>query len=211
MVNNANLDLLPDRFGSADQAVLAVTASVDLNSDVMLGGYIVFSREHEHYRISRPASTGEYPRVEFNDRGILSVNSDFKFCGTYCTADTAGARRLAIEHGEQALYRNFFAPACLARMIRQDLSLRACAGYWLAPDSAVLKFRSHGDEKAYELMAQPSRIEDALISETRSMSSFIQQVAKAGDLLVLRTSHFPGLWASLGAVPVDWLAPVQAN
>ena len=101
MPNTENLNLLPDYFGSADQAVLALAASVDTNPDSMLGGFIVFSRGFEHYRISRPASIEGYPWVEFNEQGVLALDPDLDFCGTYCTTDTAGAREIADAHGEQ--------------------------------------------------------------------------------------------------------------
>ena len=211
MPNTENLNLLPDYFGSADQAVLALAASVDTNPDSMLGGFIVFSRGFEHYRISRPASIEGYPWVEFNNQGVLALDPDLDFCGTYCTTDTAGAREIAAAHGEQAVFRNFFSPVFLARMIQQDLKLRACAGYWLAPDNAVLKFRSFGAATAGNLIAQAPVILSGLIAQTRSMRSYIRQVARAGDLIVLQTSHFPGLWTPLGAVPVDWFAPLQSN
>lgn len=211
MAYDVVLDLLPEHFGSADQAVLAVAASVDVSSDSMLGGFIVYSLEFEHYRISRPASANGYPWVQFNGRGILHADPDLKFCGTYCTSDSPGALMIADAHGDQAIYRNFFAPNYLARMLAHDLSLRASAGYWLAPDHAVLKFRSHGDEKAFELMTLTLEIQKDLVEGTRSMRSYIRQVAKAGDLQVLQVSDFPGLWTPLGAVPVDWYAPVQSN
>lgn len=211
MINNAIANLLPDHFGSADQAVLAVTALVDLKSAAMLGGYIVFSTEHQHYRISRPASTQNYPWVESSQKGILNLDPNLRFCGTYCTSDTAGASQIAYEFGERALYRNFFAPAFLARMIAQDMTVRRCAGYWMAADSAVLKFRSDGGDNANDLIAHAPAILNALIDGTGSMRSYIQQVASAGDLLVLQKSKFPGIWDTLGVVPVNWDAPVQSN
>ena len=118
---------------------------------------------------------------------------------------------MAFESGERALYSHFFAPAYLARMINQDLAVRASAGYWLAPDKAVLKFRSHAEEEAKDLVSQAPDILNTLIDGTRSMVAYIQQVAQAGDLQVLQRSEFPGIWDTLGIVPGDWLQPVQSN
>ena len=118
---------------------------------------------------------------------------------------------MAYESGERALYSNFFAPVYLARMINQDLVVRASAGYWLAPNKAVLKFRSHAEEEAKELASHAPEMLSALIDGTRLMVAYIQQVAQAGDLQVIQKSEFPGIWDTLGVVPVDWLQPVQSN
>lgn len=211
ILNDAVLNLLPEYFRSADEAAIALSGSIDLESATQLGGFIVFDSRLNHYRISRPVSIAQAQGIEFNKKGHLNADPTLRFRGSYCTSDMAGASRMAYETGERALYSNFFAPAYLARMIDQDLVVRASAGYWLAPNKAVLKFRSHAEEEAKELASQAPEILNALISGTRLMVGYIQQVAQAGDLQVLQKSEFPGIWDTLGLVPVDWMPPVQSN
>lgn len=211
MLNVAVLNFLPEYFRSADEAAIALSGSIDLEGATLLGGYIVFDYRLNHYRISRPVSFAQAEGIEFNERGYLNGYPTLRLRGSYCTSDMDGARRMAFESGERALYSHFFAPAYLARMINQDLAVRASAGYWLAPDKAVLKFRSHAEEEAKDLVSQAPDILNTLIDGTRSMVAYIQQVAQAGDLQVLQRSEFPGIWDTLGIVPGDWLQPVQSN
>jgi len=209
--DDAVLNLLPEYFSSADQAAIAVAGSVDLNSVTMLGGFIVYDSRLNHYRISRSVNITQAQGIEFNEKGHLNADPALRFRGFYSTTDTAGAGRMAFESGERALYSNFFAPTYLARMINQDVVVRASAGYWLAPNKAVLKFRSHADDEARELVSRASEVLNELINGAKSMVSYIQQVAQAGDLQVIQESEFPGIWTTSGIVPIDWLPPVQPN
>ncbi|MFP3518165.1 hypothetical protein SB766_18445 [Pseudomonas sp. SIMBA_077] len=205
------LNLLPEHFRSADAAAMAVARSIDLDSATLLSGFIVFDTGSNNYRISRPVSDAQAQEIKFNQKGLLSADPALKFRGSYCTSDKEGASKMVYETGEQALYSNFYAPTYLARMISQDLIVRGSAGYWLAPNKAVLKFRSHADDEAEQLVSQAPNILNKLIAGTGSLVTYIQRVAQAGDLQVIQKSEFPGIWTTLGLVPIDWLPPVQPN
>lgn len=176
-------------------------------------GFVLKHAHHPRYVATEPVTVTEPvfdPHLVFRSAGdgTFYLPPDYRFAGFYWLAIDAVAPQAV---SEPWLYERFILPKVLAHAInlQRVLDLPGLALYVSTVDGALLRyqFSNSGAESRFYNPPRSSRGgidngQQAALDEGRmAVRTYIQQLAAAGDLSVVRTSP---LWDVVGRIDGHW-------